>query len=69
MLKNKDTGGVYFVVIFALIPRDQVDQKGEDASRESPKGDLRSGVATEEKKTGSNSGGQTEFQPKADDLD
>lgn len=69
MLKNKDTGEVYFVVVFALIPRDQVDKKGEGALMGSLKGGLRGGVATEEKKTRSDGGGLEEFQPKADDLD
>lgn len=69
MLKNKDTGEVYFVVVFALIPRDQVDKQEEGGSMESPKGSLRGGEATGEKKTRSDVGGQEEFQPKADDLD
>lgn len=69
MLKNKDTGEVYFVIVFALIPRDQVDKQGEGASMESSKGSLRGGEATGEKRTRSDGGGQEEFQPKADDLD
>lgn len=63
MLKNKDTGEVYFVVVFALIPRDQADQRREGASTEDSKG------AAEEKKARSDGGGLEGFQPKADDLD
>lgn len=69
MLKNKDTGEVCFVVVFALTPRNQVDGKGEVQPKENPKEELRGAVATEEKKTRSHGGGQEEFQPKAEDLD
>lgn len=69
MLKNKDTGEVCFVVVFALTPRDQVDGKGEGQPTENPEEDLRGAVATEEEKNRSDGGGQEEFQPKAEDLD
>lgn len=69
MLKNKDTGEVCFVVVFALTTRDQVDGKGEGQPTENLKEELRGAVATEGEKSRSDGGGQEEYQPKAEDLD
>lgn len=69
VLKNKDTGEICFVVIFSLITRDQVGERGEDQPTESPKEGLRGAVSTEKKKIRTHGEGQEEFQPKAEDLD
>ncbi|KAL9012194.1 MAG: hypothetical protein Q9173_003024 [Seirophora scorigena] len=58
VLKDKDTGEVLFVVVFTLLPKEQVEEEEAKANKsDTPK-------ATEP-------GGQAdpEFQPKADDLD
>lgn len=69
VLKNKDTGEVCFVVVFALTTRDQVSEREEGQPMESPKEGLRGAVSTEEKKIRTDGEGQEEFQPKAEDLD
>lgn len=69
VLKNKDTGEICFVVVFALTTRDQVGKSGEYQPTESPKEGLRGDVSTEKKKIRTDDEGQEEFQPKAEDLD
>lgn len=69
VLKNKDTGEICFVVMFALTTRDQVGERGGDKPTESPKEGLRGAVSTEKKKISTDGEGQEEFQPKAEDLD
>lgn len=56
-------------MVFALIPRGQVDKQGEGGLMERLQGSLRGAEATREKETRSDGGAQEEFQPKADDLD
>lgn len=69
VLKNKDTGEICFVVVFALTTRDQVGERGEGQPTESPKEGLKGAVSTEEKNIRTDGEGQEEFQPKAEDLD
>lgn len=69
VLKNKDTGEICFVVVFALTSRDQIGERGEDQPTESPNEGLRGTVSMEEKKIRTDGEGQEEFQPKAEDLD
>lgn len=69
VLKNKDTGEICFVVVFALTTRDKLGERGEDQPTEGPKEGLRGAVSTEEKKIRTDGEGQEEFQPKAEDLD
>ena len=53
VLKNKETGDVFFVVVFHLVPKEDVDKEN-----------LTGGETKEEKKEGGEG-----FQPKDDDLD
>lgn len=66
MLKNKDSGDVYFVVVFALVPRELVQAEEEEEDEEG-------GVKGTEEEGGKGKGkGREEregFEPKEDDLD
>ena len=70
MLKNKDTGDVYFVVVFSLVLREDVEKEEAEAARKGVEGKNQSeeGQSKEERIDGVGGGGE-EFEPKADDLD
>ncbi|KAL8963256.1 MAG: hypothetical protein Q9193_000461 [Seirophora villosa] len=58
VLKDKDTGEVLFVVVFTLLPKEQVEEEEAKANKSNtPKATEPCGQA------------DPEFQPKADDLD
>ncbi|KAL8748464.1 MAG: hypothetical protein Q9184_007287, partial [Pyrenodesmia sp. 2 TL-2023] len=54
VLKNKDTGEVLFVVVFTLLPKEQVEEAAK---------------ITESSHQGAATSGGQEYEPKADDLD
>ena len=62
VLKNKDSGDVFFVVVFTLVLKEDLE-KEEAAERSNAEHD-RAG-----KKEQSSKGGGEAFEPKADDLD
>jgi len=59
VLKNKATDEVFFVVVFSLIPKDEIEK--EEAASEKKSG--------EEKHEQEESKGEEGFEPKEDDLD
>lgn len=61
MLKNKDTDDVYFVVVFSLVPREEVEK--EEAEEASKQLENEKNQRKDEKKA------PDIFEPKADDLD
>jgi hypothetical protein len=57
-LKNQKTGDVFFVVVFTLVPKDQVDK--EDAADK---------AKADHPKRENAADGEPGFEPNADDLD
>lgn len=53
-MKNKETGGVFFVVVFTLVPLENLDEDEVDGQKNG-----------EDKGTQS----KVEFEPSADDVD
>ena len=62
VLKNKDSGDVFFVVVFTLVLKEDLE-KEEAAERGKPEDDQAG------KKEQSSKGGGETYEPKADDLD
>ena len=61
VLKDKDTGDVYFVVVFTLLLKEDVEkEETEESERKADK----AGSDSHSRRDGSK-----EFQPSADDLD
>lgn len=58
VLKDKDTGEVLFVVVFTLLPKEQVEVEEEAADK-----------SKETKESDPSSHADLEFEPKAEDLD
>ena len=63
-MKDKVTGDVLFVVVFTLIPKEEVEKKEKAAASETSKGETK-----DENETKRNTKGDEGFEPKADDLD
>ena len=63
-MKNRDTGDVFFVVIFTLIPKEELDK--EDEATLSSKLESGSKGASNDRQGGNE---EAKFQPKEDDLD
>ena len=62
VLKNKDSGDIFFVVVFTLVLKEDLEK--EEAAKGSKGEDNRS-----EKREQSSKGESEPFEPKADDLD
>lgn len=65
MLKNKDTGDVYFVVVFSLVANEVGSGDGDGAPNAMDGGDQ----SRDDRGGGVDGGGGGGFEPSADDLD
>ena len=63
-MKNRDTGDVFFVVVFTLVPKEEADKEDEFTLGSKPESESKGTLADWQ-------GGKEEgnFQPRDDDLD
>lgn len=65
VLKNKETGDVFFVVVFTLVPKENVEK--DDTEQAAGKGD--SGHGDRALEDADDRGNKKEYEPKDSDVD